>query len=687
MIVPLSPESSGRLGRGRKGSPEMKAAQHTRFISPGRPEGRWAAERVLGLCLLSVVALAPFPLEAQEGRGECDVPSHQGFLSRMLPNGTRVLYFSRPVMRCPGGIRITADSAVVYEQTRYNQLFGNVVFTEGDQRLGADEAQYFEREGRLVAWGRPVLTDQAEGSVIRGDTMVFIRAGEWQPEDRLTVTGRRPHATLYPARRPAPDEPTTVPPDTLPALPPDTLPPPDSLALPPPDTLPRPRPGVGDPAVPDTLPPPDSLAFPPPDTAVAPAREAPREPAEPIPYEIYAQRIVLEGSRYFRATGSVEITRDSLDATAESVELDQEDGLLTLRDGARVKTSSTDLAADTIRLDLPEDEIREVFARGHAVLEGEDVRVLAPIISLFLSDGRLERLVAVRDPVADAQSEALGEMEPPPDRPGPLTLLPAVVRELNLPEFPRQPLALAEDFRLTGDSLEILAPGEVLDELWAMGRARGEATGRDSLNTEDTPSILLVDWLEGDTIVASFTRVEVLRADVPEDTLAVGDRPDLVLPDTLRPEREPLPWGDQPEAQADSVEARYRLERLTARVAARSLYRMEPSDSTAKAEGLLAVHYVIGDEIVIIFNQGEIERMEVENARGTHLEPVARPRRAEEPTGGERPPGTGAALPTGAGDAPLLAAARAAQGPTAGSPGLSRGRSGWPPGAGGGEGR
>jgi lipopolysaccharide export system protein LptA len=587
---------------------------------------------ILGLLLAVALSQAAFSLGAQEGRGECDVPSHQGFLSQMLPNGTRVMYFSRPVMRCPGGVRITADSAVVYEQTRYNQLFGNVVFTEGDQRLRADEAQYFEREGRLVAWGSPVLTDQAEGSVIRGDTMVFIRAGEWHPEDRLTVTGRRPHATLYPAQRPSPEGPPSVPPDTVPPV---------GVAGPPavPDTLPPPVPDTLPPPVPDTLPPPV------PDTAGTPARDpparsVPQEPAERVPYEIYAQRIVLEGSRYFRATGSVEITRDSLDAWAESVEFDQEDGFLTLKEGARVKTSGTDLAADTIRLDLPEDEIRDILALGHAVLEGEDVRVLAPIISLFLSDGRLERLVAVRDPMAAPRPEPSDEMEGPPDRrPGPVTRLSEVVRELDLPEFPRKPLALADDFRLTADSLEILAPGEVLNELRAMGRARGEATGRDSLNTEDTPSILLVDWLEGDTIVANFGRVEVLRRGAAEDTLAAGDRPTPTLPDSLEPERERLLLAEAAEAQGDTTETRYRLERLTARVSARSLYRMEPSDSIAKAEGLLAVHYVIGDEIVIIFSQGEIERMEVENARGTHLEPVARPRRAQEPPGGGSPQG------------------------------------------------
>lgn len=636
-------------------------------VGAWRPAGMAAGS---WLALLAAFVLASPSLEAQAGGGNCDVPSHQGFTSIMLSNGTRVLYFSQPVMRCPGGTRITADSAVVYESTRYNQLFGNVVFVEGDSRLRANEAQYFEGEGRLVAWGDPILTDQAEGSVIRGDTMVFVRANEWQPEDRLTVTGRRPHATLYPARRPAPESEPSLPSDTLPTgegeLPvPDSLimaaggpPAPDSLGGVPPlpdsvaalavvsDTAARRRPDIGEP------PRADSLVSPPREAVVAavqdaPAGSVPQEPAERVPYEVYAQRIVLEGSRYFRATGSVEITRDSLDAEAESVEFDQDAGFLILREAARVKTSNTDLRADTIRLDLPEDEIREVHAWGNGILEGEDVRVLGPVIRLFLTEGRLERLVAVRDAEADSILLAMEEPEPPPEQPDLLTLLPEVLRELGLTEFPRRPLAVAEDFHLVADSIEVLAPGEILNELRAMGRARGEAVGRDSLNTPDTPSILLVDWLEGDTIVATFAREGDAHGDAAPDTLVLGGPPFMALPDTVGPDQDLLPWVEDPEAQADSSEARYHLDRLVARVAARSLYRMEASDSTAREEGLLAIHYVIGDEIVMLFSNGEIERMEVENARGTHMEPVARQRRVEEPSGAATPPGTGDTSPSG----------------------------------------
>ena len=126
---------------------------------------------------------------------------------------------------------------------------------------------------------------------------------------------------------------------------------------------------------------------------------------------------------------------------------------------------------------------------------------------------------------------------------------------------------------------------------------------QDSLTTPDTPPLIARDWLEGDTIVAFFGE--------KSDSLLATDRPLLERhPDAV----------DTPADQAD-----YRLEQLVARVGARSMYRMAPSDSTLAAEGeRLAIHYVIGDEITIILNEeGEAERMEViGQTRGIHLEPL-----------------------------------------------------------------
>jgi len=172
----------------------------------------------------------------------------------------------------------------------------------------------------------------------------------------------------------------------------------------------------------------------------------------------------------------------------------------------------------------------------------------------------------------------------------PLRRLPGVVTPLEESELAR-PVALAEDFTLTADSIEVVAPAQVLDHITAVGRARGVSTARDSLNVEDLPEIARDDWLEGDTVVATFVRLEAAEGE-PADTAA----------------------------------ARYQLDRLVASGAARSLYRMEPSDTTSRpGVDRPAVHYVTGTVIVIVLADGQVERMDVEGpTRGWHLEPVVR---------------------------------------------------------------
>ena len=190
---------------------------------------------------------------------------------------------------------------------------------------------------------------------------------------------------------------------------------------------------------------------------------------------------------------------------------------------------------------------------------------------------------------------------------------------------------MAQDFLLWADSIEVLVPDEVLEEVWAMGAARGESLARDSLNTPETPPLVRRDWLEGDTIVAIF----VPNADTSAVSGEEGPVPDEVLPPSAG-------GGVAGETQADS--AAYRLDHLVAKVRARSLYRLTPTDSTAAVEdGRLAIHYVTGDEITIYMNEGEVDRMEVAGmTRGIHLEPVAGRIRVI-------PPDTTVALPGGRG--------------------------------------
>jgi lipopolysaccharide export system protein LptA len=587
-----------------------------------RPRGRVVEGGGIVLLLFSLLGglVLPAPLRGQAG--ECDVPHFDRFTITTLSNGSRITYFSNATIRCRRGTRIQADSAVFFESTNYAQLFGNVAFSDESSRLTADEARYFETERRLRAWGNAVLTDLADGSVIRGDTMVLLGATEQRSREELTVTGRRPTATLYPAVQPVEDEDTTgaVPPDSAEVLPPDT-----AAGLPVDTTAAVPRDSAAGP-------PPDTASGPPPDRAVGPDSLRPAGvptsdfvdsipspapvPRQATPYEIDARRMFLEGQRYFRATGAVNIRRDSLRARADSVEYDESGGTLFLAREAHLETEEFQIDADTIHLDIPGDDVREVTARREAVLDGEDLLMLAPTIRLFLEEGALERLVAVRDTVVgsmapDSVSDegvAAGPLHP-------------AARSVGLERFPLRPYTFAEDFLLWADSVEVLAPGEILDRVKAVGTARGETLARDTLNTPDTPDLIRRDWLEGDTVLAIFAPV-----------------PDSVR----RAERE----------AGDTTGARYRLDRLVARSGARSLYRLAPSDSTL-AEGeegddRLAVHYVTGAEITILMEEGEVDRMEVVGpTKGLHLEPVAR--RAPPPdtsAGGEAvPPDSASNLP------------------------------------------
>jgi hypothetical protein len=322
----------------------------------------------------------------------------------------------------------------------------------------------------------------------------------------------------------------------------------------------------------------------------------------------------LEGSQYFRATGGVTVVRDSVNAQADSLEYDQSLGFLFLSQEAQLNTGGYDLSASTIRLEIPQDEIRNVLAREDALLKGKDLWLLAPTISLVLDQGQVQSLSAMAPPTEDSAASGKG----PPPVPRSRRELPAEIREKGIESFPDRPHALAQDFLLWADSLEVIAPGETLDEVWAIGNARGESMARDSLNTPDTPGLVRRDWLEGDTIVAIF---------VPS--------PDTV---TASP-------GEGAEVEeADS--AGYRLDRLVARGGARSLYRLAATDSTnVEEDGRMAIHYVMGDEITIVMQEGEVERMEVAGeTHGIHLEPVAEGRRRVVPDTTAVPPGGGAGV-------------------------------------------
>lgn len=147
-----------------------------------------------------------------------------------------------------------------------------------------------------------------------------------------------------------------------------------------------------------------------------------------------------------------------------------------------------------------------------------------------------------------------------------------------------RPRAIVQDFVLTADSLEVTSRDNAVQRVFAAGSARSVSTSGDSLNTPSMPAVATTDWLEGDTVVVSF------RA---------------------------------PDADSGDLE----VDRIVARVRARSLYRLAASDTAARpGTDPPAVHYVVGNEISIEMGEGEVRTMQVVGqTRGVHLEPLRKP--------------------------------------------------------------
>jgi lipopolysaccharide export system protein LptA len=504
----------------------------------------------------------------QEESRSCELIENQWVFIRVLGENNRNSYVSGPLeARCEGGIRIQADSAVIYEASGYTQLFDNVMFEDPEKQLTSDRANYFSEDRRLIALGRGRVVDKVRQSVITGDTIVYSRARPpFRMRDILSVRGGDPHAILFPPER-AP-QPTAAAPevttpdstvaDTLAGPRPGAEPPGDStvvvadaIAA---DSVSVPEPGAAvdtagtvpdgdspDPPAADTTgpaadplaidsaggqPPPatefrapsDSMEVPadaeatPGDSIAADVRPPPApRPRRVVPYDVDAESFMIVGDREFVALGDVVIRRDSLEAFGDSLRFDQVSGDIVLTGDARIEEATFDLTGEEVRLGETPEGVQEVRAVGDAVLLGDQVDLTAPEIRILLVDGALDVLVATSRaaPPPEAVGGA-GEQRPGTDvparggRPTPEPTQAAGADSLAEESGPQQARAITEDFVLTGDSIEVIAPGEMLETVTAVGAARGESEARDSLNTDATPEVARRDWLEGHQITAYF---------------------------------------------------------------------------------------------------------------------------------------------------------------------------------------
>jgi lipopolysaccharide export system protein LptA len=492
------------------------------------------SNRAAGVALVMLCAGGLVHASHARAQSGCDLgDGSQRFRTEPDPRGGSITRLTTPHFECDDDVEIWADSATAYQYDAMSILYGSVRYRDRDREMRADNARYFSNLGRLQAQGNVLVTNAADGSVVRNGDLVYLRRTDRRAIEEMTFTtgadGLRPSATVYPKRPPP------APVDTL----------------------------VGDGLAPDSLPADTLVADPIPPEPEAPAE--PAEPAEPEQYIMVGDRRFFRGDSYFNATGSVEIQRDSLFAYADSADYEGDRGELLLAGSARVESNDYDLVGRTITMASAADGTDVVRAVRDAVLTGEELHTTAPQIVLYLADGELERMVAI--PLATSEDEPAAEAADAAPR----------------------PYAVWTDTELTGDSLDVAAPGGVIQRIFAAGKARSVSSSRNELNVESLPDLALTDWMDADTI-------EVLLVPVTADSA-----------DT-----------------ADAENAEYEVERIIARVSARSLYRLVPSDSTS-VPGVdpPAVSYQVADQITVFMVDGQADRVEsIGQVSGWHLEPL-----------------------------------------------------------------
>ncbi|MDE0394434.1 MAG: hypothetical protein OYK82_06625 [Gammaproteobacteria bacterium] len=483
--------------------------------------------RVRTPALVAPALFAATALAGQTTADECDMESFRTLSSRETVIGQRVTWVGSPEVACTDGVRIRADSAVVWEADERTEFYGGFRYLDSERELEADTADYFQREGRLLARGNAELRTLDGATVVRGDTLDLYEGTGGSGQERLEASGRRALALIAPA---------------------------------------------------------DSSAG-----------------AEAAPYEVLADRLRFEGERFLFAEGNVAVERDSLYAAARSLSFDRELGTLVLLEEARVESGATETIGQRITLELPEGEITTMEAEEKAALLSGDLDLSGGWIEVEFDSGSVSYITVTEGDSSDGEG------------------------------VPEQAAAFAQGLFLTGNSIEVDAPGGVLASVRAEGAARGESlgpegerpprpetspggdTGGDALpegaeeaeeeaEADQLLGILDHDWIEGDAVVGSF--------------------------DSLDP---PPEAGEAPPAE----EAQYVLTQLHAEGNARTLYRSPPEAAGAEEAGSTpdepppersewGISYLVANEIRLLFAGGQVEEViAVGGVSGLQLEPEA----------------------------------------------------------------
>ncbi len=389
---------------------------------------------------------------------------------------------------------------------------------------------------------------------------------------------------------------------------------------------------------------------------------APADSVTPLPYEVEAPRIMIDGRRFFRAGGGVVVTRDSLRAVGDSLDYDQEVGAMRILGDASVEDSGFRLEGRSVAVTPTAGLDEEILAREEAELTGDEVLMTAPAIRLFLEDGEVGRLVALPTvpPVPDDGQEGLdttgltrGDAERVRAMAEAAAAAAAAEDSLSQPDSLIRPSVVAAAFNLTGDSIEVLSPGQLLDVVTAVGAARADAMAQDSLVDDGLPEIARNDWMEGGTIIAEFAPVDSVedaaagpgasgRRARLETLTAVDDARSfyrLHTSDTTRtdadttgaaPVADPQASPPAEELPPTTVEAAATTEEAATPTeeADASGSEERPTSDDCDADGTDGehrpeLHYVSGNRITIFLEGRKVVKMEVKGqTQGYHFEPV-----------------------------------------------------------------
>ena len=274
-----------------------------------------------------------------------------------------------------------------------------------------------------------------------------------------------------------------------------------------------------------------------PSDSTKPRTPLPGEAATSDSVDLTADVVISQNDSLIWASGQVVIERPDMIAKSDSATMDQGTGFARLLRKPSIEGRGErpfTLTGIVIDLWSREQRIERVRSDGEARILSDSLTLTGDTIDLRIADQQMERVYV----------------------------------------WGGRATADAPEQQMEADSLDILMPGQRLQELHALGRAF-------AYTRVDTAAIVSGerDWLSGDTIVALF------------DTAATGD-----------------------------TTSGARMRQVTANGSARAFYQLAP---TGGVKGPPNISYNRGREIIVSFSEGEVSNVAVrDRASGLFLEPI-----------------------------------------------------------------